>query len=313
MLVGHALIAAAHYLLHRRIIVGSDDGLDVVFAVFLLGRAHALEHHATRHGVGARDIGVVETLDVVGELGQLQLGLQLLHQARLLLLRVELFSLFEPVKLVLTAVHFRQLEQMALVAPLRHGEGDVAELPRQFERHYYFACRALKTLANLGNGVNEQLFARFIELTLIFKGETLVDGAVLYMNIIDVRVARRLVVNNAENIDIGNGVAHHLAAAHEALEQHIAPLDLLGLLELERCRQLLHLLIQQLAQLARIALEDFACLADTFHIIIVALTTTARRTTIMNVVFEARLVFTSSDAFGGNREMALARLVNFAD
>ena len=160
---------------------------------------------------------------MVGELGQLQLGLQLLHQACLLLLRVELFSLFEPVKLVLTAVHFRQLEQMALVAALRHCEGDVAELPRQLERHYHFARRALETLANLGNGVNEQLFARFIELTLIFKGETLVDGAVLDMNIIDVRVARRLVVNNAENIDIGDGVAHHLAAAHEALEQHIAP------------------------------------------------------------------------------------------
>ena len=133
------------------------------------------------------------------------------------------------------------------------------------------------------------------------------------MNIVDICIPRRLVVNNAENIDIGNGVAHHLAAAHEALEQHIALLDLLGLLELERCRQLLHLLIQQLAQLARIALENFACLADTFHIIIVALTTTTRRTTIMNVVFEARLVLTGSDAFGGNREMALARLVNFAD
>ena len=80
---------------------------------------------------------------------------------------------------------------MALVAPLRHCEGDVAEMPRQFERHYHFARRALEAVANLGNGVNEQFFARFIELTLIFKGETLVDGAVLDMNIIDVRVAPR--------------------------------------------------------------------------------------------------------------------------
>ena len=75
---------------------------------------------------------------------------------------------------------------MALVAPLRHREGDVAELPRQFERHYHLARRALETLANLGNGVNEQLFARFIELTLIFKGETLVDGAVFHVNIVDI-------------------------------------------------------------------------------------------------------------------------------
>ena len=86
-----------HHLAHGGIVVGANDGLDVVFAILLLaGFAHA-EDDTGRHGIGARDVRVVEALDVCGQFVQFQMFLYLLEQARVFLLGIELLGLFQAV------------------------------------------------------------------------------------------------------------------------------------------------------------------------------------------------------------------------
>ena len=52
MLLDETTITTHHHLVHRRIIVGTNDTADVVFAVFLLLGLAIHEDNATGHGVG---------------------------------------------------------------------------------------------------------------------------------------------------------------------------------------------------------------------------------------------------------------------
>ena len=164
------------------------------------------------------------------------------------------------------------------------GKGGVVECPFELERHYNLAGRAAKALPDVRDGREEQVGIGLVELAVVFEGKTLVDGAVLDVYIVNVGVVVGLVIGYAEHIYVGNGMAYHLAAAHETLQEQVALLDNLCPLKLQLLRQGLHLLIQQLAELAGVALEYFAGLAYVFHVVVVALAPYAGAVAVVYVV-----------------------------
>ena len=71
-LVGEAFVSAIDDFGHGGIVVGAFHGFDVELAVlFAVGFAAGEPHHGG-HGEGSLDVGVVEALDVDGQLGQLK-------------------------------------------------------------------------------------------------------------------------------------------------------------------------------------------------------------------------------------------------
>ena len=96
----------------------------MVFPVLFPRRFQTLEHHASRHGIAARDVRVVETFDVVRQSGKPQFLLQFLHQTRLFLLGIQFFRLFQAVEFILFSVHDREVEQCLFVTPLGDGHHD---------------------------------------------------------------------------------------------------------------------------------------------------------------------------------------------
>ena len=147
--------------------------------------------------------------------------LQLLHKTRLFLLRIEFFCLLKPIELVLSAVHFAKLQQVFLIATLRHKERGTAELPFHFEWNDYLLSVALEAFANLRNGSKEKFLVGFIQLSLIFERETLIDATVLYMYIIDESRSLCFVVNDGEYVNVRNCMANHLAFGAEILYKNV--------------------------------------------------------------------------------------------
>ena len=136
-LLDKATIATHHHLVHRRIIVGTNDTANIEFAIFLLLRLAVHKDDAARHGVGTRDVGVIERLDMSRQTGQAELLLNLGEQACLPLFGIELLLLFELVNAILPAVLLGQFEELALIAALgyeRHAAiGQNAGLKRNDE------------------------------------------------------------------------------------------------------------------------------------------------------------------------------------
>lgn len=79
-LLGEAFVAPIDYLRHRGVVVGAFDGFDIELAVLLAVGFAAREAYHGGHGEGSLDIGVVETLDVDGQLGQAECFLDTLQQ-----------------------------------------------------------------------------------------------------------------------------------------------------------------------------------------------------------------------------------------
>ena len=84
----------------------------------------------------------------------------------------------------------------------------------------------------------QQLLVGLVELLLIFDGKTLIDASV--GDVEEVDVGHLLVAGNAENVDVVDGVAHHLAAGDEALQCDVLALHFFGFLEAQFFCQLLH-------------------------------------------------------------------------
>ena len=93
----------------------------------------------------------------------------------------------------------------------------------------------------------------FIELALIFVGEALADGAIFHVKEVDESVVSAVVVGDGEDVDIGDGVAYHLAFGAIIFNKYILLFNAFGGLKLEIFGQSLHVLIQKVAQLAGVS------------------------------------------------------------
>ena len=307
----HTRVAAIHHLAHRGIVVGAHDGLDIILAILLLaGLAHS-EDDAGGHGIGARDVGVVKTLDVNGHFVELEVLLYLLEQACALLLGVELVGLLQAVELVLLYVEQRKVEQFLAVAALRHDEGDALQVDVHGEGHYNLLRLTLVALAHLHDAQREQLLARLVHLLLILEGEGLVDGSVGDVQVVDEGAA--VVLLDGEHVHVVDDVAHHLALLAEALQGIVLALQLHGLLEAHLLAQAAHLVHQATAQLLGVATQDFPDFTDLFHVFIVALQRDARSLATLDMIVEAGLELAAADVLGSEREVTRAHRIELLD
>ena len=150
-LVFETCVATAHHLLHRGVVVGPAAAVEHVFAVEAFLRFQPLEDDAGCHGVGSCGVRIVEKFDAQGQMLQPEVVLQLLHQPRLLLFGIEFLGLLEAVELVLLHVEPRQVEQLFLVAPLRHGLHEHVVGQIDVERHHHLVGFAAVAGAHLHN------------------------------------------------------------------------------------------------------------------------------------------------------------------
>ena len=305
-----ARIAAPYHLAHGGVVVRADHGADVVFPVILLARLEFLEYHACRHSVGSADVGVVEKLDAQGQAGQAQVLLDFLHEARLLLLGIELFGLFEAVEPVLFHVQAGEFEEFFLVPLLRddlHGHffGDV-----DLERHHDFLRTAAVALPHLDDAEREQFAVRFLQLLLVLEGEGLVDAAVRHVEIVD--VGHLLLALDVEHVDVVEHGRDHLALRLEALDEFVALLDGLRLLEAQFGRQSHHFIAHFPLHLPRVALQYLLARLDGLQVVRVRLPAHAGPLAAVDMVVQADLVLALLHAFAGHGRAAGARLVEFA-
>ena len=142
----------------------------------------------------------------------------------------------------------------------------------------------MKSLADFCYGVHEEFLVSLIQFPLIFVSETLVDGAVCHVDIIDIGIFP-FIIHDAKNVDVIDGVAHHLTLGTEVFHQDVLFLDKFRLLKSHLVRQPKHLVIQMLDYLARVSLQNLPRLSHVGLVIVVRLLTDAWRVTVVNVVF----------------------------
>ena len=229
------------------------------------------------------------------------------------LLRIQLFGLLQAVEFILFSVHFTEVEQVFFIPSLRNEKLRVLQFPRHLHRNDNLLGLAMKAFANFGNRRDEQFLVRFVQLALVFKGETLVDGAVLDVYVVDIGVFTAVVVHDGEDVDVVDRVAHHLALRHKFVQQDILPLQFLSPLELQQLRVFHHFFVEPLAHLPRVALQNLPCLPHILLIVLVALLVDAGRAAVVDVVFQARPVLPCRHSLLRDGLSARARLVEFLD
>ncbi len=204
MLLNHAAVAASDDLLHRRIVVGSRNGLDIVFAVVFSRGFHTFVDDASCHCISAGDVRVIETFYLIRQFLQSQFVLEFLHQPRLFLLWIKLLSLLQPVEFILFGVHLRQFQEVMLIAALWDENLRVFDFKVEFEGHNYLFCRTPEALSYLRNGIVEQFLVCFVEFPLVFVSETLVDGAIFHVYVVDEGILVGIIIGNGEYVHVLN-------------------------------------------------------------------------------------------------------------
>ena len=106
---------------------------------------------------------------------------------------------------------------MFFIAPLRNEEGGVFNFPFHFERYDDLFGGTFEPFSDFGNSSYQQFFIVLVQFPLIFKGETLIDGAILYMDIVDLGILFQIVVYNGEYVYIIDGMTYDLAFGNEIL------------------------------------------------------------------------------------------------
>ncbi len=200
LLLDETAVTAFHHFGHRGVVIGADDGLDVVFPIIVLAGLGFLEHDAAGHGIRALDVGIVETFDGEGQLGESEFSLQLFQQVHAALLGIESFGLLHLVELVLSHIGQGEIQQVFLFSTLRDGDGDVFQLGLNRKWYDDFAGVALVALPHLYDAQGQHVFGCFVDFLLELEGERLVDAAVGDVEIVD--VGGFLFVRNAENVDV---------------------------------------------------------------------------------------------------------------
>ena len=110
---------------------------------------------------------------------------------------------------------------MSLVSSLWNEEGGVFHFPVHLKGNYnLFGC-TVEAFPDFRNGRQEQFLVALVQFALVFIGETLVDGAVLHVYIIDVGVFLAVIINDGEYVHVGDGVANYLALAYEIVQQQM--------------------------------------------------------------------------------------------
>ena len=161
----------------------------------------------------------------------IQRCLQFFHQPCLPLLRVEFFTLLQPVHLVLLAVHFREFEQMFFLSSLRNGVLCPFDVPFDVDGYDDFLRRATESFSDFRYGECEKFAVCFLQFSFVFDGESLVDASVCDVQVVDESVVVVVVVGDAEDVDVVDGVADDFAFGAVVFNADDLLLDVFSFLE----------------------------------------------------------------------------------
>ena len=190
------------------------------------------------------------------------------------------------------------------VAALRNEELGILHLEVKRKGDNDFFGRAVEAFTDLRNGFIQEFFIGFIEFPLVFVREALVDCTVLYMNIIDEGILPCVIIYNREYIDICNRMAYDFTFCCEIIESHVTLFAQFCFLESQFFSIFLHLLFEHVLYLARVSFQYFPGLSYRFLIVFITLFVDARRSAVMQMVFQAGLVFSLFYAFFRDGETA---------
>ena len=202
---------------------------------------------------------------------------------------------------------------MLFVAPLRHEEDGIFQLPFHLERHDNLFRSRVETLSDFRYGGNQKFLVALLQLALILVGEALVDSAVFYVNIVDEGILHGVIIHDGEDINVGNGMAYHLAFCLKFVQQLVLLLVFFGYFEAQKFGIFHHQIIEIFAHFAGVSLQNFTCLAHVFLVLLVALLVDTRGTTVVNMVLQTGLVFAFRHAFFGDRKPASAGFIQLLD
>ncbi len=275
-------VAAAYHLFHGGVVVGSGDGSDVIFPVFLFAGFQLLKDHTGGYGIFALDVGVVEQFDAVGQFFQAQIALDFAHQTHGLLFGIQFLGLFQAVEFVLFYVQPGEVQQLFFLSFLRNGLLGIALRQIYGKRDDDFSREALVSLAHLHDAEGQQFRVVLVQFFLVFEGEGLVDAAVGDVQIVDVGYG--LLAFYAEDVYVVQQVGDNLAAGAELFDQFILFFDDLGLFEAQFFGQLHHLFFHTAGHFGGISLQYLAASPDTPHVVLPALFSYAGTGTIVDVV-----------------------------
>ena len=186
---------------------------------------------------------------------------------------------------------------MLLVAPLRNEKLRVAQFPLHLERYDNLFRLTAEPFPYLRYGLRKQVLVALVEFAFILVGEALVNGSVLYVNIINVRVLLVVVIRYGEHVHVVDGVAHHLALRHEVLQQQITFLQPFSLFKLHELRVGHHALVDPFRQFASVTFEHLLGLSYVLKIILPRLLADATPLAVVYMILQTRAVFAHVDAF----------------
>ena len=133
------------------------------------------------------------------------------------------------------------------------------------------------------------------------------------MDIVDKGILLLIVVCDGEHVDIVDRVADDLALGNEVLQEQIALLETLCFLEFQQFGVGHHARIHPFAECARVSLEHLPRLSHVLLVVLVALFADAATLTVVDMIFQTRLVFVQFHALPGDRLAAGTRLKHLFD
>ena len=68
LLLYHATVTATHHFLHRSVVVRPRHRADIILPIVPFRGLHALENHASCHGIAARNIAIIEAFYLIRQL-----------------------------------------------------------------------------------------------------------------------------------------------------------------------------------------------------------------------------------------------------
>ena len=259
--------------------------------IVLLRRFSVAEHHARCHGICALCVGVVEALDVTRQLRQAEIFLNLHQQARRALLGIKFLHGVDSVDFSSTGVVVRHVEQLTFVAALWHSEQHADVLEIGDERHDNFAQIQAEFFACTRYGITEHFGGRFVEASAQFVGFATHHRAAAHVHIVDKGAA--VIGLERENVDVADLRTDDDRLRAISLNQVVFHLHLLRLLEAQISGKTLHFSDEIVFDWLGVAGKNLANLVDIYGIFIGANCPGAASSTVVNVIFQAHLMFST--------------------
>ena len=211
-------------------------------AIVFLRRFAVAEHYAACHGIRALDVRVVETLYMPREDVEPEITFHLLHQFLHPTLRIEVLGELLLVVHILPDVLHPDIEDLLLVAPLRHDKFRVLELDIRKERHDHRRENPLKPTPHLRHSKGKDLRRSLGKFAPELHVQALHHCSMPEMHEVDVGGIAVFIVGKHIGLGVVGQAYHRLGVVSS--QNLIFLLHLLRLLEFPFLGKARHLILQ---------------------------------------------------------------------